>query len=70
MSNSNDKWWGNQNDQGHETTVYGDTTECHLCGKQWDTNDPYPPKCLSEHERVQKNSLNWISKLRKQMRTK
>ena len=29
----------------HDARQYGDTTECAICGKQWDTNDPDPPPC-------------------------
>lgn len=32
----------------HNARIYGDTTECSKCGKQWDTNDPYPPECTTE----------------------
>lgn len=32
----------------HDARVYGDTTECGKCGKQWDTNDEYPPVCIEE----------------------
>lgn len=26
--------------------IHGDTTECSMCHKQWDTNDPDEPDCL------------------------
>jgi primosomal protein N' len=54
----------------HETRVYGDTVMCHICGKQWSTDDPDPPKCVSEHERRRRNGLNWIRKIRREILTK
>lgn len=46
--------------KGHKERVYGDTTECAICGKQWDTNDPYPPNCLTK----QQVGLKWLKKIR------
>ena len=32
----------------HKARQYGDQLHCHICGKQWDVNDPEPPQCINE----------------------
>lgn len=49
----------------HDARIYGDTTECSRCGKQWDTNDPDPPPCITETERKQQIAQRNISKLKR-----
>lgn len=53
--------------ENHDARQYGDTTECHKCGKQWDTNDPHPPKCITETETERKQQIAQrnISKLKR-----
>lgn len=38
----------------HDERRYGDTIECHKCGKQWDKDDPEPPSCLTNLDRIKK----------------
>lgn len=38
----------------HKTRRYGDQYHCHLCGKQWDVNDPEPPRCIEKGPRKAK----------------
>lgn len=49
----------------HITRQYGDTTECSRCGKQWDTNDPEPPPCISKEEQRQATGRKWLAKIRR-----
>ena len=30
---------------------YSDQLYCSNCGKTWDVNDPYPPACMSGHDK-------------------
>jgi diadenosine tetraphosphate (Ap4A) HIT family hydrolase len=32
----------------HKARQYSDQLHCHICGKQWDVNDPEPPECINE----------------------
>lgn len=32
----------------HKERHYGDQIHCHICGKQWDIDDPEPPQCINE----------------------
>ena len=32
----------------HKERRYGDQLHCHVCGKQWDIDDPEPPQCINE----------------------
>ncbi len=49
----------------HDARQYGDTTECHKCGKQWDTNDQYPPECITEAERKQQIADRELTKIKR-----
>lgn len=49
--------------QQHDIRIYGDTTMCSKCGKQWDTNDPYPPDCLENADEQVKNLKRMVSEL-------
>lgn len=53
---------------GHKTRQYSDQLHCHVCGKQWDVNDPEPPECITENERKKARSLQQVEKLRRQLR--
>jgi hypothetical protein len=45
----------------HREIREGDEIFCPKCGKRWDVNDRYPPKCV-EPRKV--NGLRQIAKLR------
>lgn len=49
----------------HDARIYGDTTMCAKCGKQWDTNDPEPPPCISKEEKRQATGRKWLAKIRR-----
>lgn len=38
----------------HETRQYGDTVECHKCGKQWDKSDTDVPECKTKQQESKK----------------
>lgn len=46
----------------------GDETYCPTCGKRWDTNDPYPPKCISDYDVNRRNGLKRIDQLKRTLK--
>lgn len=61
--------------EDHDARIYGDTTMCAKCGKQWDTNDPEPPPCIEarppakprKERRRNRNGSAWIDKISKEV---
>lgn len=53
---------------GHKTRQYSDQLHCHVCGKQWDVNDPEPPECISEEEKERRQESRQKAKRRSRRR--
>lgn len=52
----------------HDARQYSDQMHCHICGKQWDVNDPQPPECVKENEERQHKGRQLFEKVRRQLR--
>lgn len=51
----------------HQARQYSDQTHCHVCGKQWDVNDPEPPPCTKKPEQKEAPASKWIEKLKRKV---
>lgn len=52
----------------HKARQYSDQMHCHVCGKQWDVNDPEPPECITEEEKRRQKGRQQVEKLQRQLR--
>lgn len=48
----------------HDERRHGDQIHCHVCGKQWDYDDPEPPECISEEEKKRRQESRQKAKRR------